>query len=78
MASMGNRWVNDLIGEVTEFKFTDNTLKVIHVKFDNEKAGKMGMQRDNLVCQNSRVAVERVKTSFSTRKSKIHPSIKKA
>ena len=50
------------------FKSTGNTNMVIYVKFNDEKAGKITMQRDSLARQSSLMSTEKVETSFPIRK----------
>ena len=54
--SLEDRLVNGLIG----FKSTDITVKVIYVKFNDKKAGKMATQRDNVARQDCWVLIEQV------------------
>ena len=48
-----------------EFKSTDTALKVVYVKLNYEKPGKMTMQCDTVACQNCWVSIKKVKNSFS-------------
>ena len=50
------------------FKSTGNTSMVIYVKFNDEKAGKITMQRDSLARQSSLMPTEKVETLFPIRK----------
>ena len=68
--NLEDRLVNCLIGRVMGFKSTDSTFKVMYVRFNDEKEGKMAMQRDNVACQSCWLPVEKVETSFSLRKNK--------
>ena len=45
------------------FKSTDSNSKVIHVKFNDEKAGKIAMQGDNIVCQNCWAPSKKMETA---------------
>ena len=44
--NLEDRLVNGLVGWVMEFKSTNSTVKVIYVKFNDKKAGKIAMERD--------------------------------
>ena len=55
--NLKDRLVNGLVVMVMGFKYIDNTVKVIYVKFNDKKAGKMAIQGDNLACQNCRVLI---------------------
>ena len=46
--NLENRLENGLVVRVMGFKSTDSTVKVIYVKFIDEKAGKMEMHSDNV------------------------------
>ena len=50
---------------------------ITYVKCNDEKAEKMAMQRNNLACQNCWIPIETGETSYSIRKNKIHPTIKR-
>ena len=55
--NLKDRLVNGLVVMVMGFKYIGNTVKVIYVKFNDKKAGKMAIQGDNLARQNCRVLI---------------------
>ena len=54
--NLEDRLVNGSVG----FKSTDITVKVIYVKFNDEKTGKMATQRDNVARQDCWVPIKKV------------------
>ena len=68
--NLKDRLLNGFVGRVMGFKFTDSTVKNTYVKFNDKKAGKMAMKRDNIESQNCWLPIEKVETSFSLRNNR--------
>ena len=52
--------MNDLVVNVMGFKSTESTAKIIYIKFNDEDASKMVMQRDNIGRQNCWAPIEKI------------------
>ena len=71
-----DRLVNGLVGKVIQFKVV-NEVTVVYVKFNDANAGLMTMQSDCLAHQQHWVPIRKHEASFSIKKNKSQPCIKR-
>ena len=72
-----DRLVNGLVGTVKQIKYKNNEVSVVHVKFNDNNAGREAMQSDVTAQQHNWVPIKKHQALFGLRKNKQQPSVKR-
>ena len=72
-----DRLVNGLVGTVKQIKYKNNEVSVVHVKFNDNNAGREAMQSDVTARQHNWVPIKKHQALFCLRKNKQQPSVKR-
>ena len=72
-----DRLVNSLVGTVKQIKYKNNEINVVHVKFNDNNAGREAMQSDVTARQHNWVPIKNHQPLFGLRKNKQRPSVKR-
>ena len=72
-----DRLVNGLVGTVKQIKYKNNEVSVVHVKFNDNNAGREAMQSDVTARQHNWVPIKNHQALFGLRKNKQRPSVKR-
>ena len=74
---INDRLVNGLVGTVKQIKYKNNEVSVVHVKFNDNNAGREAMQSDVTARQHNWVPIKNHQALFGLRKNKQRPSVKR-
>ena len=72
-----DRLVNGLVGTVKQIKYKNNEVSVVHVKFNDNNAGREAMQSDVTAQQHNWVPIKKHQALLGLRKNKQQPSVKR-
>ena len=72
-----DRLVNSLVGTVKQIKYKNNEINVVHVKFNDNNAGREAMQSDVTARQHNWVPIKKHQNLFGLRKNKQQLSAKR-
>ena len=73
-----DRLVNSLVGTVKQIKYKNNEINVVHVKFNDNNAGREAMQSDVTARQHNWVPIKKHQALFGLRKNKQKPPVIRA
>ena len=74
---INDRLVNGLVGRVTQFKYSNNVVSVVYVKFNDDSAGLEAMRSDVTARQYHWVPTKNRETLFGLRKNRKQPFVKR-
>ena len=74
---INDRLVNGLVGTVKQIKYKNNEVSVVHVKFNDNNAGREAMQSDVTARQHNWVPIKKHQALFGLLKNKQQPSVKR-
>ena len=72
-----DRLDNALVGTVKQIKYKNNEVSVVHVKFNDNNAGREAMQSDVTARQHNWVPIKKHQALFGLLKNKQQPSVKR-
>ena len=74
---INDRLVNGLVGWVTQFKYLNNVVSVVYVRFNDDRAGLEAMRSDVTARKYHWVPINKREALFGFRKNKQQPSVKR-
>ena len=74
---INDRLVNGLVGRVTQFKYSNNVVSVVFVKFNDDIVGLEAMRSDVTARQYHWVPIKKREALFGLRKNRQQPSVKR-
>ena len=74
---INDRLVNGLVGRVTQFKYSNNVVSFVYVKFNDDIVGLEAMRSDVTARQYHWVPIKKREALFGLRKNRQQPSVKR-
>ena len=74
---INDRLVNSLVGTVKQIKYKNNEINVVHLKVNDNNAGREAMQSDVTAREHNWVPIKKHQTLFNLRKNKQQLSAKR-